>query len=141
MPTTFDASEAGERSDLGRLALPLFPQERKASANPLGMYHSNRESFGASFPLLRADIESQNKRKSSRDFDVVRDSQLERENILYEQREIHNFLERKADQTFLGECAAQTRLSEAQSELDRREWKMQSAGRAHHEWVSNSTPR
>ena len=34
---------------------------------------------------------------------------------------------------FRGECAAQTRLSEAQSELDRREWKMQSADRALHE--------
>ena len=63
----------------------------------------------------------------------MRDSQLEREKILSEQREIHNFLERKADLTFPGECAAQTRLSEAQSELDRREWKMQSADRALHE--------
>ena len=45
----------------------------------------------------------------------------------------HNFLERSADQAFRGECAAQTRLSEAQSELDRREWKMQGADRALHE--------
>ena len=31
LATTLDASEAGERSDLGRLASPLFPQERETS--------------------------------------------------------------------------------------------------------------
>ena len=51
LATTLDASEAGERSDLGRLASPLFPQDRETSANPLGIYHSNRESSGASSPL------------------------------------------------------------------------------------------
>ena len=61
---------------------------------------------------------------------VCRVSQQERETILSEQRDLHNFLERKADQAFQGECAAQTKLSEAQSELDRREWKMQNADRA-----------
>ena len=41
--------------------------------------------------------------------------------------DIRDFLERKADHAFQGECAAQTRLSEAPAELDRREWKMQNA--------------
>ena len=61
---------------------------------------------------------------------MCRVSQQERETILSEQRDLHNFLERKADQAFQGECAAQTKLSEAQSELDRREWKMQNCDRA-----------
>ena len=49
----------------------------------------------------------------------VQDSQMERERILSEPRDIYDFLERKADHAFQGECAAQTRLSEAQSGLDR----------------------
>ena len=44
-----------------------------------------------------------------------------------EQRDTHEFLEKKADHAFQIECAAQARLSEAQSELDRREWRMQNA--------------
>ena len=46
--------------------------------------------------------------------------QMKRERALSEQRDIHDFLERKADHAFQGECAVQTILSEAQSELDRR---------------------
>ena len=44
LATTLVASEAGERSDLGRLASPLILQERETSANPFGIYHSNGES-------------------------------------------------------------------------------------------------
>ena len=69
-------------------------------------------------------------RKSSRDSGSVQGSQQERETVLSEQRDLHNFLERKADQAFQRECAAQTKLSQAQSELDRRERKMQNADRA-----------
>ena len=53
-----------------------------------------------------------------------------KEFFLSKQRDIHDFLERKAENAFEGECAAQTRLSEAQSGLDRREWRMQNAGSA-----------
>ena len=92
--TALDASEAGERADLGRLASPLFPQDRETSANPFGNFSTQkRESSEASFSHFRTCTEtsmagSQNKRKSSRDMAVVRDSQLEREKILSEQREI-----------------------------------------------------
>ena len=127
----------GERSDRGRLASPLFPQERETSANPFGIYHSSGESSEGSFSHLHTGNEkskarSHNKRMSSRDSGFARDPHLEREKILSEQKEIQNLLERKADQAFRGERAARTRLSEAQSELDRREWKMQSADRALH---------
>ena len=71
-----------------------------------------------------------NKTKSSRDSGSAQGSQTEREKILFEQRDLHNSFERKADQAFQGECAAQTKLPEAQSELDRREWKMSNADRA-----------
>ena len=47
---------------------------------------------------------------------------MERERILSEQRDIHDFIEKRVDHAFQGECAAQTRLSEAQSDVDRREW-------------------
>ena len=46
---------------------------------------------------------------------------MERERTLSEQRDIHDILEKKAGHACQGESAAQTRLSEAQSELDRRE--------------------
>ena len=52
---------------------------------------------------------------------------MEGERTLSEQRDIHDLLERKADHAYQGECAAQIILSEAPSELDRREWKMQPA--------------
>ena len=42
---------------------------------------------------------------------------MERERILSELRDVKIFIDRKADQAFQGECAAQTKLSEAQSEL------------------------
>ena len=48
-------------------------------------------------------------------------SQLDKERILSEQKSRHEFLEKKADQAFHGEFAAE-RLSDAQAELDRREW-------------------
>ena len=70
------------------------------------------------------------KRKSSRDSGRSQGSQQESEKILSARRDLQNFLGRNADQAFQGECAAQTKLSEAQSELDRREWKMQNADRA-----------
>ena len=52
---------------------------------------------------------------------------MKRERILSEQSDVHDFFERKADHAFLGECAARTILSEAQSELDRRERRMKNA--------------
>ena len=79
LAATLVASETGERSDLGRLASPLILQERETSANPLGIYLSSTESSKASFSHLRTCIgkpiaRSHNKRRSSRDFAVVRDS-------------------------------------------------------------------
>ena len=58
---------------------------------------------------------------------MCKNSQVARERILSEERSFHDFLEKKADQVFQREFAAQTRLAEAQSELDRREWKMRKA--------------
>ena len=112
--TALGASEAGDRVDVGRLTSPLFLQEREVRAN----------QFSAP---------SRSRIEKSRDSGSVQRSQMEREKSLSEQRDLHNFLARRADQAFRGECAAQTRLSEAQSELDRREWKMQSADAALHE--------
>ena len=48
----------------------------------------------------------------------------ERKRFLPEQRDIHDFLEKKTDHAFQGKFAAQTILFEAQSVLDRSEWLM-----------------
>ena len=61
---------------------------------------------------------------------VLRGSQLEKDKVLSEHRDTHDFFEKKADQAVRGEYAAQTRLSGAQSELDTQELKMQCADRA-----------
>ena len=62
------------------------------------------------------------------DLESVQLSQLDKERILLsEQRDIHHFLEKTADHVFQGEFAAQTRSSEAQSDLHTREWKMRNA--------------
>ena len=53
--------------------------------------------------------------KLNRDLESVPLTQMERERILSEQRDIYDFFEQTADQAFQGECAAQTRISEAQS--------------------------
>ena len=58
---------------------------------------------------------------------------MERERILSQQRDIHDFLEMKADHAFQGEFAAQTRLTEAQAELDGREWERRHADLALYE--------
>ena len=63
----------------------------------------------------------------NRELESVQDSQMERERILSEQRNFYDILEMKGDQAFQGKYAARTRLSEAQPELDRREWKMRNA--------------
>ena len=45
LATSLVVSEAGERSDVGRLASPLILQERETSANEFGIYHPNTEKF------------------------------------------------------------------------------------------------
>ena len=52
---------------------------------------------------------------------------MDRERVLSDRRNIHDFLEKKADHAFRGGCAVQTRLSAAQSELDTREPRMRNA--------------
>ena len=71
--------------------------------------------------------------KRHRELEGVQDSRMEKERILSGQKSFHEFLEKEADQAFQGECAVQTKLSEAQSELDSREWKMQNAHTALYE--------
>ena len=70
--TTPAVSEVDGRSDLGMLASPLLSQERETSANPLGIYHSNRECSETRSSHVRTISEKpvamcSNKRKSSRE--------------------------------------------------------------------------
>ena len=121
----------------------LFLWERQVNANPFsasfshsrsGIVKSRREGNQCS-GIEKSMTRKHNKRKSSRDCRVPKcvwflrrfaparcaSFTKEREKNLSEQRDIHNFLERKADQACQREFAAQTKLSEAQSDLDRRE--------------------
>ena len=52
---------------------------------------------------------------------------MEKDRILSEQKNLHEFPEKKVDRAFQGKFAAQTRLSDAQAELDRKEWWRRSA--------------
>ena len=63
------------------------------------------------------------KGKRIRELKSLQDSQMEKEKerILSEQKNIHELLDKKADQAFQKQFAAQTRLFEAQAGLDRRE--------------------
>ena len=54
-------------------------------------------------------------------------SQQEKEKILSERRNVHEYLESEAELAFQEECAAQKRLSEAEAEMDRREWERRNA--------------
>ena len=131
LATTLDASEFHDTTDVGRLTSSLFSQEREVSAAPFGVSCSQTHS---SMEKSRWDVEPfssfgkpLSKGKRNRDLESVQDSLRERERFLSEQRDIHDFPEKKADRAFQGECAAQTRLSEVQFELDRREWRMHNA--------------
>ena len=73
------------------------------------------------------------KGKRNPELESVQDSLIARERILSRQRNVFDLFQKKADHAFQGEFAALTRLSEAQSELDRREWKMRNADVALHE--------
>ena len=137
LATTLDASEVYDTTDVGRLTSPLFSQEREVSANPFSFSCSQTRS---SVEKSMRDVEPFSsygkpllKGRRNRELESVQDAQMERERILSKRRDIHDFLEKKADHAFQGECAAQTRLSEALSELDRREWRMRNADFAHHE--------
>ena len=131
LATTSDASEVYNTKNIEQLTSPLFSQEREVSANQFGVSLSQTRS---SVEKSRLDVEPSSSfgkllsnGKRNRDLESVQDSQMERERILSERRDIREFLEENADHAFQGECAAQTRLSETQSELDRREWRMRNA--------------
>ena len=108
---------------MGRLTSPLFSQERElflvlrptqAWRNPGGML----SRFQASGNRCR-------KKKRNRDLESVQDSQIEWKKISFRTKRYS--LKKKADHAFQGEFAAQARIFEAQSELDRREWRIRDA--------------
>ena len=105
LATALDAIEAGDRSDVGRPASPLFLQERETSANPFGASVSHSQSG-----IETSTASNHNERYSSRDSGIAHGSQLEKEKILSGRRYFHKFLERKADQAIRGECAAQNTI-------------------------------
>ena len=119
LATTADASQVYDTTDVGRLTSPLFSQEREVSASP----------FSVSCSLTRSSVEKSSrdvepsssfgkplsKGKRNRDPESVQDSQMERARILSEQRDIHDFLKKKADHAFQGEFV---KLCNALSELD-----------------------
>ena len=120
LATTVDASEVCDTTDVGRLTSPLLSQEREISANPFGVLcsqtHTSVEKSRRDVELCSPFGKPLSKGERNQDIGSVQGAQMERERILSEQGDIHDFLERKADHAFQGEGAAQTVLS-----LDRRE--------------------
>ena len=64
---------------------------------------------------------SLSKGKRNRELESVHLSQIEKETSLSEQRSLHDYLDKKAERAFQEEFTAQTRLSEAEAELEKRE--------------------
>ena len=61
--------------------------------------------------------------------------------ILPERKSLHEDLEKEAERTVQGECAAQKRLSEAQVEVDRGEWERRNADIALFETTRHFEPQ
>ena len=130
-------------TEMGQLTSPLFSQEREVSANPFcvscSQTHSSVEKSRqdvdpfSSVEKSRLGVEPfstfekrLSKGKRNRELESEQDSQMEKERILSEQR--YSWLPWKDNWScFHGDFAAQSRLSEAQSDLDRRDWKMRHA--------------
>ena len=70
----------------------------------------------------RKDHCRKSKGKRNSELGSVQLSQMEKDRILSEQESLHESLEKEAERACQGEFAAQARLSEAQAEIDRREW-------------------
>ena len=80
------------------------------------------------------------KSKRNRELESVQDSQMER--ILSQQKNIHDFLEKKKlIELFKENLRLRQRLSEAHAELDRREWRMRNADIVLYELACSSNPR
>ena len=144
LATSVDASEIHDTTDMGRLTSPLFSQEREVSGIKFTVSCSQTHS-SVERPMRDVDPFSSVEKSSwdvepfssfgkplskGKDIENWRECNIlkwKRERILSEQRNTHDILEQKADQAFQGEFVVQTRLSEAQSELDRRGWRMRNA--------------
>ena len=118
LATTVDAPEICDITDVGRLTSPLFSQEREGSTVPSGVScsqtHSNLEKSrrDAEFKLRETVVE----RYKESTFRVCAGFPKGKG------KDSDDFFEKKADHVIQAECAAQTRLSEAQAEFDQREW-------------------
>ena len=143
LATTVDASDVHDTTEMGQLTSPLFSQELEVSANPfcvscsqtLSIVEKSRLDVDpfSSVEKSRLGVEPfstfekrLSKGKRNRDLESEQDSQMEKERILSEQR--YSWLPWKDNWSFFhGDFAAQSRLSEVQSDLDRRDWKMRHA--------------
>ena len=134
---------------MGQLTSPLLCQELEASANPFGVSGfrqqaaASRSKCGKSlarhrfkefretcarcvepFPSVEKSL---SKGKRDRDFESVQLSLKEKGKIPSERRSLHEYFDKKAECVFQGEFAAQTRLSEVQTEIDRKGWQRRNA--------------
>ena len=114
--TTLDASAVGDRTDVGRLASPLFPQEREVSANPFDapFFHSlssiekSRPDVNQCSSVEKSITRNHNQRKSSRD-SGVQGSQMEAvRRKIFIISVIGKLIKPSKEK-----CAAQTKLSES----------------------------
>ena len=132
--TTVDASEMHDTTDVGRLTSPLFSQEREASAIPVSVSGLNAQSSVVR-PVRNVEPFSSfekplSKGERNQELKSVKVSKMEKERILPDQNTFMNSLTRKLIKLLKEKFATQTRLSEAHSELDRREQEKRNADMA-----------
>ena len=161
--TTLASSEVDERPNWGMLASPLLTRvtRRETSAAPSRIYNSNRENSESRSSRVPTSTERPVAMHSHRESQVQNQMfcksliqrEREREKILTEHREISDFLELRANHASQGEqkkalsrlseAEYHTRLlleeqknhilSEARSELNMQELRVESADMAFHE--------
>ena len=110
LATTVEASELPDTKDVGRLTSSLFSQKREVLSLSVSLVLTHIEGWRNPGELLSSSQASGNRCRMVRDLESAQKSQMERERILSEQRDIHDFLERKADHAFQEECATKTRF-------------------------------
>ena len=125
LATTVDASEMLNTTDVGRLTSPLFSEEREVNANPFCVYGSETHSSVESSMRDRDPFSSIEKPVR----DVMSFSSFERLLLKGERnREL-----KSVQLSHMEKERTLTRLSDAQAELDRREWERRKAEIALHE--------
>ena len=103
---------------MGRWGQPLFSQEREVSANPFCVSSGHVQAWREPWGTLDRFQLSGNRCRNVKEIENWRVCKILKwkGKELCPKEDIHDLLEKNADQGFQVECASQTRLCEAQAE-------------------------